>query len=131
KLMVARVICLRLFWLALRLAASRTFWTAGSSMPTRMAMIAITTRSSISVKPRHHFLNCRKRGIGGLLGTNENEANNIPHPIKDGADLASLFVTLFGTCNQSESMRVLSVDRSLQRLYQTGQGKNEKKMRKN
>src|SRR5262249_1510033 len=31
---------------------SRTFWTAGRSKPMRMAMIAITTSSSISVKPR-------------------------------------------------------------------------------
>src|SRR5262245_24998902 len=30
-------------------AASRTFWTAGSSRPMRIAMIAITTSSSISV----------------------------------------------------------------------------------
>src|SRR5437660_11873183 len=36
----------------MRLAASRTFWTAGNSRPIRMAMIAMTTSSSISVKPR-------------------------------------------------------------------------------
>ena len=37
--------------LALRLAAaSRTFWTAGSSRPIRMAMMAMTTSNSISVK---------------------------------------------------------------------------------
>src|SRR4051812_2994655 len=35
----------------LRAAASRTFWTAGSSRPMSTAMIAITTSSSISVKP--------------------------------------------------------------------------------
>jgi hypothetical protein len=34
----------------MREAASRTFWTAGSKMPMRMAMMAMTTRSSISVK---------------------------------------------------------------------------------
>ena len=34
-----------------RAAASRTFWTAGSSRPIRMAMMAITTSNSISVKP--------------------------------------------------------------------------------
>src|SRR5262249_13425960 len=33
-------------------AASRIFCTAGSSRPIRMAMIAITTNSSIRVKPR-------------------------------------------------------------------------------
>src|SRR4051812_37565647 len=38
----------------MRAAASRTFWTAGSSRPMRMAMMAITTNSSISVKPLFH-----------------------------------------------------------------------------
>jgi hypothetical protein len=33
-----------------RLAASRTFWTAGNSKAIRTPMIAITTNSSISVK---------------------------------------------------------------------------------
>src|SRR5262245_61778764 len=33
----------------MRAAASRTFWTAGSSRPMRIAMMAITTSSSISV----------------------------------------------------------------------------------
>src|SRR5215211_6450816 len=42
-------ICLRLFALWIRAAASRTFWTAGRSSPIRIAMIAITTSSSISV----------------------------------------------------------------------------------
>src|SRR5262245_21407861 len=35
----------------MRAAASRTFWTAGSKRPMRMAMMAMTTSSSISVKP--------------------------------------------------------------------------------
>src|SRR5215211_297709 len=34
----------------MRAAACRTFWTAGTSRPMRMAMMAITTSSSISVK---------------------------------------------------------------------------------
>jgi hypothetical protein len=38
-----------LFWHWARAAASRTFWTAGSSSPMSTAMIAITTKSSISV----------------------------------------------------------------------------------
>src|SRR4051812_49845603 len=42
--------CLRLFWQLIRAAASRTFCTAGRRRPIRMAMIAITTNSSISVK---------------------------------------------------------------------------------
>src|SRR5947209_18895864 len=33
----------------MRLAASRTFWTAGSSRPTRTPMMAMTTSNSISV----------------------------------------------------------------------------------
>src|SRR4051812_38770492 len=36
----------------MRAAASRTFCTAGSSNPMRMAMMAMTTSNSISVKPR-------------------------------------------------------------------------------
>jgi hypothetical protein len=35
----------------MRAAASRTFCTAGKSNPIRMAMMAMTTSSSISVKP--------------------------------------------------------------------------------
>src|SRR5262249_46740293 len=37
---------------SVRAAASRTFCTAGRRRPMRMAMMAITTSSSISVKPR-------------------------------------------------------------------------------
>src|SRR4051794_7953553 len=43
--------CLRLLEQDMRAAASRTFCTAGSSRPIRMAMMAITTSNSISVKP--------------------------------------------------------------------------------
>ncbi len=38
----------------MRAAASRTFWTAGSSRPIRMAMMAITTSNSISVNAFFH-----------------------------------------------------------------------------
>src|SRR6476659_8028444 len=44
----------------MRLAASRTFWTAGSRSPIRMAMIAMTTSNSIRVKA--------ERGRAGGLG---------------------------------------------------------------
>src|SRR4051794_20842363 len=44
-------ICLRLLLHFIRLAASRIFWTAGSKRPIRMAMMAMTTRSSMSVNP--------------------------------------------------------------------------------
>src|SRR5262245_46091088 len=53
--------CLRLFWQLKRAAASRTFWTAGSKRPMRMAMMAITTNSSISV-------NAWRLAFGGGLG---------------------------------------------------------------
>src|SRR3954466_8354690 len=43
--------CLRLLEQLMRAAASRTFWTAGRSRPIRIAMIAITTKSSMRVKP--------------------------------------------------------------------------------
>jgi hypothetical protein len=35
-----------------RLAASRTFWTAGTNRPINMAMMAMTTNNSIKVNPR-------------------------------------------------------------------------------
>ena len=44
--------CLRLFMHCARRAASRAACTAGNSNAIKTAMIAITTRSSISVKPR-------------------------------------------------------------------------------
>src|SRR5438094_2226297 len=51
----ARPSCLRLFVHLVRAAASRTFCTAGRSRPMRMAMMAITTNSSISVNPADRF----------------------------------------------------------------------------
>src|SRR5262249_14839244 len=39
----------------MRLAASRTFWTAGRSRPIRIAMIAITTNNSMSVNADRTF----------------------------------------------------------------------------
>src|SRR5713101_6521458 len=55
--------CFRLFWQFERLAASRTFCTAGSSRPIKITMIAMTTSNSISVKAM------RRRMIALLLGT--------------------------------------------------------------
>jgi hypothetical protein len=51
-MVIARPSCLRLFWQVVRMAAIRTFWTAGRSRPISTAMMAITTSSSTSVKPR-------------------------------------------------------------------------------
>src|SRR5438093_8189208 len=47
----ARASCFRLFAHLVRLAASRTRWTAGNSRAINTAMIAMTTTSSTSVKP--------------------------------------------------------------------------------
>src|SRR5260370_30961979 len=49
---MARLICLRLLAQLTRFAASRAFCTAGMSRPIRSPMIAMTTSSSTSVKPR-------------------------------------------------------------------------------
>src|SRR5579871_4578435 len=46
---MAKPICLRLLAQRMRLAASRTFCTAGSSNPIKTAMMAMTTSSSIKV----------------------------------------------------------------------------------
>src|SRR5262249_58510004 len=51
KLAEANPNCLRLLTHWARRAASRAAWTAGRSRAMRTAMIAITTSSSISVKP--------------------------------------------------------------------------------
>ena len=47
----ARPSCLRLFWHLARLPASRADWTAGKSRATSTPMMAMTTSSSIRVKP--------------------------------------------------------------------------------
>src|SRR5438067_616544 len=49
---MARPNCFRLFLQVVRLAASRTFCTAGRSRPINTPMMAMTTSSSMSVKPR-------------------------------------------------------------------------------
>src|SRR5262249_2175993 len=48
----ASPICFKLFALWARMAASRTFCTAGNSRPISTAMIAMTTRSSMRVNAR-------------------------------------------------------------------------------
>src|SRR5262249_42496782 len=54
----------RLLEQLMRAAASRTFWTAGTSRPMSTAMIAITTSSSIRVKARR----VRRRTAGCVIG---------------------------------------------------------------
>jgi len=67
-LCTARPICLRLFWQADRLAASRTLCTAGRSRPIRIAMIAITTNNSTKVKPLRWCLMARLLQTKGFRG---------------------------------------------------------------
>src|SRR5438034_10204285 len=82
----ARASCLRLLLHLRRAAASRTFCTAGTSRPMRMAMMAITTSSSISVKPRRRVPE-RDRGDpkdniekSSLSGLGEAKGNRTLHP---------------------------------------------------
>src|SRR5438046_1658281 len=56
---MARPICFRLLAHLIRLAASRTFWTAGTSRPMRMAMMAITTNSSMRVNAGRRRRECQ------------------------------------------------------------------------
>src|SRR5262249_16562380 len=55
---MAMPICLRLLAHWVRAAASRTFCTAGKRSPMRMAMMAITTSNSMSVKARREDPRC-------------------------------------------------------------------------
>ena len=61
----ASAVCFMLFWQLERAAASRTFCTAGSNNPIKIAIIAITTSSSISVNPArlNRFLMTRSNRI--------------------------------------------------------------------
>src|SRR6478672_4171633 len=59
--------CFRLFWHFDRAAASRTFCTAGSNNPIRIAMIAITTSNSIRVNAR--FRPAGRDGEGIMSGS--------------------------------------------------------------
>src|SRR5436309_12252903 len=52
-----------LFWQLMRAADSRTFCTAGTRRPMRMAMIAITTSNSISVNARYKNRRCARNDI--------------------------------------------------------------------
>src|SRR5947209_8690742 len=58
----------------MRLAASRTFCTAGNSKPISTAMIAMTTSSSMSVKPR------TRRGTGRIVYPPERDRINNQRP---------------------------------------------------
>src|SRR5215213_8337659 len=84
KLCRASPICLRLFWQLARAAASRIFWTAGRSRPIRMAMIAITTSSSISVNPRRFASDTQfDEFITGPGREERNDAQRVKEMLRD------------------------------------------------
>src|SRR5262245_27265604 len=72
KLWAASPSCLRLFRHCVRAAAARTFCTAGTNSAIKMAMIAITTSSSMSVNAGRG----RDRTMDALLGTLESTMRN-------------------------------------------------------
>src|SRR5262249_43831268 len=83
---------LRLLLHCMRAAASRTFCTAGSSRPMRMAMMAMTTSSSISVKP----LWVRRRVMGPPVMREKEITSGVRRL------LAQLDVVLIGSRNHLE-----------------------------
>src|SRR5580704_1448550 len=83
--------CFRLLRHCVRRAASRAAWTAGSNNAMRIAIIAITTNSSIRVKPARCELLAGPKRIENLLrkkriGQKKWEATNgvaIHHSVGD------------------------------------------------
>src|SRR5437016_5275256 len=80
--------CLMLFEHVIRAAASRTFWTAGKSRPMRIAMMAMTTNSSISVNARH--LGERKRAMEDLRNKTMRRIGKEPQPLRLGGKVRSM-----------------------------------------
>src|SRR5262249_19571005 len=74
---MARAICLRLLMHWARRAASRADCTAGSSRAIRTAMMAITTSSSIKVKPRLRIGQISKEKGSERIGTDHGSSNRI------------------------------------------------------
>jgi len=76
-----------LFWHLLRAAASRTFCTAGSSSPIRIAMIAITTSNSISVNAdRRNERMTMTPPPNGYGGDDDEDTPNTRQPVRPGED---------------------------------------------
>src|SRR5262249_32884291 len=88
-------ICLRLLEHLARAAASRTFWTAGKSRPIRMAMMAITTRSSISVNAGlRHPAAVRERDIAAPW--RRNRGRHVEHEHFTGRDWPAIYSERLG-----------------------------------
>src|SRR6478609_5291341 len=85
---MARPICLRLFAHLMRAAASRTFCTAGRSRPIRIAMMALTTSSSISVKPALRFRCMASHSLENCRVAPLSSADHRELPAAEGADAA-------------------------------------------
>src|SRR5438105_4159595 len=84
----ARTICLRLLEHLMRLAASRTFWMAGKSRAMSVAMMAITTKSSIRVKAsRLHRAKERRmtRPLSGNEAGHRAALDRLRHGYEQGA----------------------------------------------
>src|SRR5262249_27785540 len=101
---MARPICLRLLTHCDRRAASRAAWTAGSSRAISTPMIAMTTSSSIRVKPFRRDIRCppeekddRDQGTMTRITTMHDRAARpgprraAPHSLR-GAGVARLLV---------------------------------------
>src|SRR5437763_1855470 len=77
--MVANPIFLRLFRHLVRLAASRTFWSADMVRLTRMPMMAMTISNSISVKPCLFGNRTVRMGSALSKRRNEKQWKILPH----------------------------------------------------
>src|SRR5271154_3779289 len=82
KFMDAKTICFKLFSQEARAAASRTFCTAGTSKPIRMAMIAITTNNSISVNPFRCEIRVMKASLHRDSSKSDNKSDALAAPVE-------------------------------------------------
>src|SRR5436309_1902998 len=84
---MASPICFRLLAQLIRLAASRTRWTAGRRRPIKIEMMAMTTSSSIRVNPgrprrlhMRHLLRLLLGNTGVNLGRGDLEFGRLVRP---------------------------------------------------
>src|SRR5262245_19080109 len=70
----------------MRLAASRIFWTAGSSSPIRMAMMAMTTKSSMSVNADRRAVGEWDMDLSPAVNGKGNERNRTIAAVARGAN---------------------------------------------
>src|SRR5262245_41219070 len=104
KLLKARPNCLRLFRHWVRAAASRTFCTAGSNSPIRMAMMAITTSSSISVKARDLPRERKRRRIIRPPQQKKSKGESFLREIRSGERAGADLLPVVPPCGQSRDL---------------------------